>query len=85
MLTITLPTTCDRSAIAALLPDMANAAKGPVMVEGSQVEKAGQALLQLLVSLKKTQPQAMILPSPALRAIAQSAALDRLLFDEVDA
>lgn len=82
MQTITLPARCDRASLIDLLSQLRAAAGEPVMVDGGKVEQAGQALLQMLVSFRKSQPESMILPSPALRDIARTAVLDRFLFDE---
>lgn len=82
MQTVTLPAQCDRTALPALLDDLIAAARGAVMVDGSRVEQAGQSLLQLLVSLRKTQSETMIVPSEQLRALARCAGLERFLFDE---
>lgn len=83
MAKIILPAACDRSAVRALVPEFVAALDhGRIEIDASKVEKAGQALLQLLVSARRTGPGARIDHSPALLEIARRSGLDAALFDE---
>ncbi|WP_068072510.1 STAS domain-containing protein [Novosphingobium lentum] len=84
MTAITLPARCDRAAACALLPElMAAQGTAEIRVDGSQVEQIGQAMLQLLVSARRTAGGATILPSPALAEACRMTGLSAELFDEV--
>lgn len=81
MPTITLPSRCDRAAVQELLPDMVAAShSGPITIDASQVEQAGQALLQLLLSARQSASGAAITPSPALAEAGRMAGLSEALF-----
>jgi len=81
---ITLPARCDRAAAEALLPEfVARMGGAPIAIDGAAVTHAGQAMLQLLVSARRTGEGATITPSPALADAAQLAGLSAELFDEV--
>lgn len=86
MTTIRLPARCDRTAVQAILADLA-AAIGPhrLEIDATQVEQAGQALLQLLVSARYSGGGASISPSEPLRQAARLAGLEQELFGEVQA
>lgn len=80
---ITLPERCDRAAAEALLPEFVAAiGSGPLQIDGSTTRQCGQAMLQLLVSARRTGEGARIEPSPALIDVALLAGLDHELFDE---
>jgi anti-anti-sigma regulatory factor len=82
---ITLPERCDRAAALALLPEfVAAAGDRPVAVDASAVAQVGQAMLQLLVSARRTAGGAQIIPSPALREAAELTGLTDDLFAEHD-
>jgi len=86
MSTITLPARCDRAASEALLPEFAALiGTGPIAVDASAVTHVGQAMLQVLVSARRTGEGASIAPSPALIDAAQIAGLCDELFDEAGA
>ncbi len=83
MSTITLPARCDRAATEALLPEFAALiGSGPIAVDAGGVTHVGQAMLQLLVSARRTGAGATIAPSPALLDAAQLAGLGDELFEE---
>lgn len=83
MQTITLPERCDRTAAEVLLPEFVAAiGSGPLRIDGGGVKQCGQAMLQLLVSARRTGEGTRIDPSPALIDIALLTGLDRELFDE---
>jgi len=78
---IPLPARCDRAAAEALLPELsARAAQGPVEIDASAVQQVGQAMLQLLVSARRTGQGARISPSPALIEAARLTGLEATLF-----
>lgn len=53
--TCTLPARCDRAAAAAMLPVMrAGIDAGGIAVDGGEVAQLGQAMLQLLLSARRT-------------------------------
>jgi len=80
---ITLPERCDRAATEALLPEFVAAlGGGPLQVDGTAVRQCGQAMLQLLVSARRTGDGARIDASPALLDVALLTGLDGELFDE---
>ena len=77
-----LPARCDRAAAEALLPEMQAAlGAGPLQIDASAAEQIGQAVLQLLVSARRTGAGAQITPSPALIEAARLTGLDTTLFD----
>lgn len=79
---IHLPARCDRAAAEALLPEM-RAALGPapLQIDASATEQIGQAVLQLLVSARRTGAGAQITPSPAVVEAARLTGLETILFD----
>lgn len=86
MTTVRLPTRCDRTAVQTILADLSGAIGAePVCIDASQVEQAGQALLQLLVSARYSGGGATITPSDALLQTARLAGLEAELFGEVAA
>ncbi len=83
MHTITLPERCDRAAAEALLPEfIAALGSGPLTIDASATKQCGQAMLQLLVSARRTGEGARIAASPAVIDIALLTGLDHELFDE---
>jgi anti-anti-sigma regulatory factor len=82
MRTITLPARCDRAATEALLPEFQAAlGTGALSIDASATEQIGQAMLQLLISARRTGEGAQITPSPALRDVARLTGLDAVLFE----
>ena len=82
MPTITLPARCDRAAAELLLPEMAAAAQGTrIEIDGSQVEQIGQAMLQVLVSARRSGSGATIAPSAALAEAGRMTGLSGELFE----
>lgn len=82
---ITLPERCDRAAAEALLPEFVAAlGGGPLHIDGTGTKQCGQAMLQLLVSARRTGEGARIEPSPALLDVALLCGLDGELFDEIN-
>lgn len=85
MSVITLPTRCDRAAAEALLPEFVAAmGDGAIRIDASGVDAIGQAMLQVLVSARKTGDGAEIVPSPALQEAARLTGLTETLFDGAD-
>ncbi|TCM34524.1 MULTISPECIES: STAS domain-containing protein [unclassified Novosphingobium] len=86
MTSIILPARCDRAAAEALWPELA-AAMGtePMGIDGSGVEHMGQAMLQLLVSARRSGGGAVIAPSPVLRDVAALTGLTAELFEDAAA
>lgn len=83
MHTITLPERCDRAAAEALLSEfIAGLGSGPLRIDGSATLQCGQAMLQLLVSARRSGEGAAITPSPALIDLAMLTGLDGELFDD---
>ena len=80
---IALPTVCDRSAAAALYPEMAESlGVMPLGVDASRVEKIGQAMLQLLVSAARTEGGIAIhQPSPAFIAALELTGLGHIIME----
>ena len=77
-----LPARCDMMAVQELLPRLAAASGSQVLdIDGRAVTQAGQALLQLLVSARRSGAGARIDPSPALRDAALLAGLSDILFE----
>jgi STAS domain len=82
MQTITLPANCDRSTALQLHPELcAVAESGSFRIDGRGCEKAGQLLLQVLLSARRSQPELAIDASPALRQAASLAGLEAALFE----
>lgn len=85
MSVITLPARCDRAAAEALLPEFVAAmGDGAIRIDASGVDAIGQAMLQVLVSARKTGRGAEIAPSPALEEAARLTGLTGILFDGAD-
>jgi anti-anti-sigma regulatory factor len=84
---LTLPPICDRSAAAALYPELAEAlGVAPLMIDAAQVERIGQAMLQLLASAARSEGGIAIhQPSPAFRAALALTGLDHVVSEEVTA
>jgi anti-anti-sigma regulatory factor len=83
MHTISLPERCDRAAAEALLPEFVAAlGSGPLLIDASATRQCGQAMLQLLISARRTGEGARITPSPALIDVAMLCGLDNELFEE---
>ena len=82
MPTITLPARCDRAAAEALLPEMdAGLGSGALQINARDCTQIGQAMLQLLVSARRTGDGAVIEPSDTLRETARQLGLETELFD----
>jgi ABC-type transporter Mla MlaB component len=82
-MSITLPERCDRAAAEALWPEFVAAlGAGPTKVDASAVKQVGQAVLQLLVSARRSGGGAVITPSAALIDAAQLTGLTAELFEE---
>lgn len=85
MTSITLPARCDRAAAEALCPEfVAAVGDGPIRVDASAVTHVGQAVLQLLVSARRSGGGAVIASSPALDEAARLTGLEAELFEEVE-
>lgn len=83
MTAITLPARADRAAAEALLPELAAAVgTAPVAIDATAVQQASLAMLQLLVSARRSGAGAMIVPSSALLDAAMLTGLSAELFDE---
>lgn len=79
---INLPARCDRAAAEALLPEFQAAlGGGVVIIDATATEQIGQAMLQLLVSARRSGDGATIKPSPALSEAARLTGLAPVLFD----
>ncbi|MEO0061618.1 MAG: hypothetical protein RLZZ08_178 [Pseudomonadota bacterium] len=82
MSTVTLPENCDRAAAAVMLPELAALAGGvPLEIDGTSVRQIGQAMLQVLLSARRSGPGAIISASPALREAARITGLEAALLD----
>ncbi len=82
MPTITLPERCDRAATEALLPEFQAAlGNGALSIDASGCRQIGQAMLQLLISARRTGEGARITPSPALLEAAKITGLESVLFE----
>lgn len=82
MPTITLPARCDRAAAEALLPELvAGLGAGALHINARDCTQIGQAMLQILVSARRTGDGAMIEPSSHLRETARQLGLETELFD----
>ncbi|GAA4762909.1 hypothetical protein GCM10023219_03920 [Stakelama sediminis] len=78
---ITLPARCDRAAAETLLPEITEAAgSGPLTIDACQTEQFSQAMLQLLVSARRSDEGTIILASEALRETARVTGLESILF-----
>jgi hypothetical protein len=83
MNSITLPARCDRAAAEAIWPEMVAAfGSGAIRIDGSAVDHVGQAMLQLLVSARRSGDGAVITPSSALHEAAKLTGLTAELFEE---
>ena len=80
---ITLPPICDRSAAAALYPEVAEAlGPMPLAIDAARVERIGQAMLQLLVSAARSEGGIAVRnPSPALSAALALTGLDHVIME----
>ena len=84
MPTISLPPQCDRAAAQALLPQMIAAlGAGTMTIDASACTQIGQAVLQLLISARRTGDGAVINGSAHLCDFAHSLGLSAHLFDDV--
>jgi len=82
MNSITLPARCDRAAAEAIWPELVAAmGNGATRIDGSAVELVGQAMLQLLVSARRSGGGAVITASPALQDAASLTGLTAELFE----
>lgn len=80
---VTLPARCDRAAAEALWPELVAAVGNAAMrIDGGAVEHVGQAMLQLLVSARRSGGGATILASPALEEAARLTGLTFELFED---
>lgn len=79
---IVLPARCDRAAAEALLPEFQAAlGSGTLSIDATKTEQIGQAMLQLLLSARRTGDGATITPSSALRDAARLTGLGNALFE----
>ena len=80
---ITLPAICDRSAAAALYPELAEAlGPVPLAVDAARVERIGQAMLQLLVSAARSEGGIVVQqPSPAFTAALALTGLEHIVME----
>lgn len=82
MTPFTLPQRCDRAAAEALLPELqAGLGAGVLHIDGSAVRQVGQAMLQVLVSARRSGEGARITASPELLEAARMTGLAQTLFD----
>lgn len=82
MPTITLPARCDRAAAEALLPEMVAAlGSGALTIDARDCTRIGQAMLQLLVSARRTGDGATIQASSQLHDTMRELGLHDELFD----
>lgn len=85
MSSVTLPVRCDRAAAEALWPELVAAVGNEATeIDASGVEHVGQAVLQLLVSARRSGGGAHIKASSALREAARLTGLEAELFEEND-
>ena len=82
---LTLPTICDRAAARALHPDIRDAVGNePLAIDASEVERIGQAMLQLLVSAANTDAGITIeSPSTAVIEAMRTAGLETVLGEDI--
>ena len=86
MSSISLPPRCDRATVESLLPEFTAAVGADSLrIDASQVTHLGQALLQLLVSARRSIENVVIEPSPALQDAAVLTGLTHELFEEARA
>jgi anti-anti-sigma regulatory factor len=86
MPTISLPSRCDRAAAEALLPEMIAALDaGTLTIDARECTQIGQAMLQVLVSARRTGDGAVIEASSHLRETARRLGLSAELFDDAPA
>ena len=86
MPTITLPARCDRAAVDALLPQLLAAShEGRIEIDGSAVEQPGLALMQVLLSARRSGQGATIIASSALAEAGRLTGLSQDLFAEPEA
>lgn len=83
---LTLPTLCDRAAARALHPDIRDAVgNDPLVIDAGEVQRIGQAMLQLLVSAANTDAGiTLVSPSDAIIEALRTAGLERVLGEEID-
>lgn len=82
--TIQLPARCDRAAAEALLPELVAAlGTGPLHIDARACTQVSQAMLQVLVSARRSGDGAVIEPSAVLRETATQFGLAGELFDGV--
>lgn len=80
---ITLPARCDRAAAEAICPELVAAlGSEAIRIDGTAVEHVGQALLQLLVSARRSGGGAVITASDVLKEAAHLTGLTAELFEE---
>jgi anti-anti-sigma regulatory factor len=83
MSVVMLPARCDRATAIALLPQLI-AAMGskPIEIDATNVEQIGQAVLQILVSARRSGGGAVITPSSAMAEVTRLTGLSDELFSE---
>ena len=80
---VTLPARCDRAAAEAIWPELVAAlGNGAIHIDATAVEHVGQAVLQVLVSARRSGGGAVITASPALKDAARLTGLCAELFEE---
>lgn len=84
---ITLPPICDRSAAAALYPELSEVlGPVPLAIDASRVERIGQAMLQLLVSAARSEGGIAVQhPSPAFAAALALTGLEHIVMEGIAA
>jgi anti-anti-sigma regulatory factor len=82
---LVLPPTCDRAAARAFLPDIRDAlGPNPMIVDASEVERIGQAMLQVLVAAARSDSGITIAsPSAAFTEVLRLSGLDQVLASEI--
>lgn len=90
MITLVLPSNCDRAAVGELAAELPDAlAKGSVELDGSAVTAFGQCAVQLLLSARRTADLAdvalRIVPSPAMTATLRLTGADAELLGSLPA
>lgn len=80
MASITLPERCDRAASEELLAQLRAAPSGPLLLDARDVSQFGQAMLQVLVSARKSRPDVTIEASQVVRETAHHTGLFDILF-----
>lgn len=82
MNSITLPARCDRAATEALWPELVAAMSDDLTaIDATGVEHVGQAMLQLLVSARRSGGGAVITASPQFKEVAALTGLTSELFE----